>query len=159
MGIQSQARSLRFPTGLVEHLLVCEALLPAVPGWAFMQCNGAPTGSRSLNREGAGWFCDVSSWSSNFLVLELYLPDTEVKENTEEGVELTAVLARIWRILGALSVKPSTAKLGKTPQSTQRAGSQCGYRRLGHSGVDEHLIHLNLDFSAKLIVRLIRIGC
>ena len=34
-----------------------------------------------------------------------------------------------------------------------------GYRSLGCLGDDQHFVHLKLDFSAKLRVRLIRIGC
>jgi hypothetical protein len=84
-----------------------------------------------------GDFCDVSSWSSNFLVLELYLLNTEAKENTD-----TACFAGC----------PGRQEENFDPGLR-------GYRRHGRPGVDEHFIHLNLDFSAKLIVRLIRIGC
>jgi len=50
----------------------------------------APAGKLTyLNREGAGWFGDVSSWSSNFLVLGLYLLDADGKENTENAAFAT----------------------------------------------------------------------
>jgi hypothetical protein len=71
------------------------------------------------------------------LVLELYLLDTEAKENTEKG------------------------GFGCFPERQEQNFDRGlrGYRRHGRHGVDEHFIHLNLDFSAKLMVRLIRIGC
>ena len=100
-----------------------------------------------LNREGAGWFSNVSSWSSNFLPLELYLLDAEVKENTEEGRGNSS--------LRPCAVKCFTAKGRKGP----KGGGRTGYRSLSWSGGHKHFIHLNLDFSAKLMMRLIRIGC
>jgi hypothetical protein len=71
------------------------------------------------------------------LHLGLYLLDAEVKENTEEG---------------------RSAGLEGGPK-TNFSPRVSGYRSLGRFGVDKHFIHLNVDFSAKLMVRLIRIGC
>jgi hypothetical protein len=71
------------------------------------------------------------------LVIELYLLDTEAEENTD---------------------KACFAGFPGRQEENFDPGLR-GYRRHGRPGVDEHFIHLNLDFSAKLIVRLIRIGC
>jgi hypothetical protein len=69
--------------------------------------------------------------------LGLYLLDAEVKENTEEG--------------------RSAGPRGRA--KNEFLSRVLGYRSLGRFGVDKHFIHLNADFSAKLMVRLIRIGC
>ena len=98
------------------------------------------------------------------LALGLYLLDTEVKENT--GGPFTAnhvgtaalgcPVERSSTLLPGWNLRSLAPPDGRGQLSHVICG---GYRSLGCLGDHQHFVHLNLDFSAKLRVRLIRIGC
>jgi len=100
------------------------------------------------------------------LALGLYLLESEVKENTEKAAVYHEPRGDSRPRLSSRATLDKVL-LGKEPAESLRriAEGGCpqrGLRWLPKSwlpGDHEHFVHLNLDFSAKLTVRLIRIGC